>query len=155
MTRPESFESIQAWFSKYQEYIPKWPSSDIILIGNKCDLNHERLISAKRGDTFAKENGFVFLETVANTVPGLQKFEDVLVQKFQNAMRCFEELQNPVPLPKHLLRVIEDAAGSEAERQVSGGCMRARRSCASPSPLVDSLPIFQAFEVRLAVVCPC
>jgi GTPase SAR1 family protein len=130
VTRPESFESIQAWFSKYQEYIPKRPSSVIILIGNKCDLNHERMISAQVGEAFAKEHGFVFLETVANTVPGLQKFEDVLVQKFQNSMRCFEELQNHVPL-----RMIEDAAGREAERQVSGGCMRAHahaRDAAAP-----------------------
>ena len=73
----------------------------------------------------------MFLETVANTVPGLQKFEDVLVQKFQNSIIDFEELQNPVSS-----RMIGDAAGREAERQVSGGCMRARRSCASPSRLV-------------------
>jgi Ras-related protein Rab-2A len=90
VTRPESFKSIKAWATEWQEFIPNKRSSNfIILIGNKCDLNHKRQVSAHEGDAFAKEHGFVFLETVANTVPGLQQFENVLVQKFQNSVRCF------------------------------------------------------------------
>jgi Ras-related protein Rab-2A len=106
VTRPESFKSIKALVTEWQEFIPNKRSSDfIILIGNKCDLNHARQVSAQVGEAFAKEHGFVFLETVANTVPGLQKFEDVLVQKFQNSVRCFH-----LSMENGALDIDEDAA---------------------------------------------
>ncbi len=117
MTRPESFESIKAWFSKYQKYIPKRSSSVIILIGNKCDLNHKRQVSAQVGEAFAKEHGFVFLEIVANTVPGLQKFENVLVQKFQNEVRRFH-----LCMENGKLDIDEDAA--QADKFASDGVVR-------------------------------
>ncbi|ETO36317.1 Rab2/RabB-family small GTPase [Reticulomyxa filosa] len=39
----------------------------IIVIGNKCDLERQREVSIEEGQTFAKENGLMFLETSAKS----------------------------------------------------------------------------------------
>ena len=39
----------------------------IIFIGNKSDLEDKRKVSYKEGETFAKENGLMFLETSNKT----------------------------------------------------------------------------------------
>lgn len=39
----------------------------VILIGNKKDLEDKRQVTYEEGETFAKENGLMFLETSAKT----------------------------------------------------------------------------------------
>jgi len=39
----------------------------IMLIGNKCDLESRRAVTTKEGETFAQQNGLIFLETSAKT----------------------------------------------------------------------------------------
>lgn len=39
----------------------------IILIGNKCDLEDMRQVSTEEGQRFAKQNGISFFETSAKT----------------------------------------------------------------------------------------
>jgi len=40
-------------------------SIPVILIGNKCDKETERVILYDEGSTFAKENGFLYTETTS------------------------------------------------------------------------------------------
>lgn len=44
----------------------------IMLIGNKNDLEHRRAVTTKEGETFAQENGLVFLETSAKTAVNVE-----------------------------------------------------------------------------------
>jgi Ras-related protein Rab-2A len=53
------------WLGEVRENASK--DITIILIGNKNDLENERQISYEEGETFAKENDLLFLETSAKT----------------------------------------------------------------------------------------
>lgn len=45
----------------------------IMLIGNKCDLETNRVISREDGEKFAKEHGLFFLETSAKTAVNVEE----------------------------------------------------------------------------------
>lgn len=45
----------------------------IMLIGNKVDLNHRRVVSTEEGQQFAKDNGLIFLETSAKTSANVEE----------------------------------------------------------------------------------
>lgn len=42
-----------------------WDNAQVILVGNKCDMEHERVISYERGKTLADELNIEFFETSA------------------------------------------------------------------------------------------
>ena len=45
----------------------------IILIGNKVDLESERQVSTEEGETFAKKHNLIFFETSAKTAINVEK----------------------------------------------------------------------------------
>lgn len=59
----KSFNNIASWMSQIQQYhddgIPR------ILVGNKCDLEMERTVSAEEGKIMAEGYGIPFIETSA------------------------------------------------------------------------------------------
>lgn len=63
----------------------------IVLIGNKNDLNDQRLVSFEEGEAFAKRNELIFFETSAKTSAGVedtftqatkQIYQGILTQKY-------------------------------------------------------------------------
>ena len=50
-------------------------SSDmtVMLVGNKCDLEHLRQVSTEEGQKFAQENGLLFIETSAKTSKNVEE----------------------------------------------------------------------------------
>ena len=57
----------------------------IILIGNKVDLESERQVSFEEGETFAKKHNLIFFETSAKTAINVEKaFLSVTKQIYQN-----------------------------------------------------------------------
>ena len=50
-------------------------SSDmtVMLVGNKCDLEHLRQVSTEEGSKFAQENGLLFIETSAKTSKNVEE----------------------------------------------------------------------------------
>jgi len=61
ITNIGSFESIQNWMSGINEL--KGKNFPAILIGNKCDLNEDRVISYSKGKELAQSLGINFYET--------------------------------------------------------------------------------------------
>jgi GTPase SAR1 family protein len=45
----------------------------ITLIGNKCDLDHKREVTAEEGKAFAEKHGLNFLETSAKTAENVDQ----------------------------------------------------------------------------------
>ena len=45
----------------------------IMLIGNKCDLEHRRQVSIEEGEAFAQKHGLMFLETSARTAENVEE----------------------------------------------------------------------------------
>ena len=63
ITDLESFQNLNSWIIE----IEKNASKNVykILVGNKCDMEGERKISAEQGKDFASQYGMKFIETSA------------------------------------------------------------------------------------------
>lgn len=65
VTRRETFEHLQSWLSECKENSNM--DLTILLIGNKSDLMHARVVSTEEGKEFADKHGLMFMETSAKT----------------------------------------------------------------------------------------
>ena len=60
ITKKETFERIKFWFTQALKINY---ALNVLLIGNKTDLDKERQISYEEGKAFTEENGMIFYET--------------------------------------------------------------------------------------------
>ncbi|MFT7804252.1 ras-related protein Rab-37-like isoform X2 [Arapaima gigas] len=65
ITSKSSFDNIRAWLTEIHEYAQK--DVVIMLLGNKSDMVHERVIKQEEGQKLAREYGVPFMETSAKT----------------------------------------------------------------------------------------
>ncbi|XP_072568301.1 ras-related protein Rab-37 isoform X1 [Paramormyrops kingsleyae] len=65
ITSKSSFDNIRAWLTEIHEYAQK--DVVIMLLGNKSDMVHERVIKQEEGQRLAREYGVPFMETSAKT----------------------------------------------------------------------------------------
>ena len=63
VTNEESFSSVHDWCTQIKTY--SWDNAQVILVGNKCDMEDERVISFERGKQLADSLGLEFFETSA------------------------------------------------------------------------------------------
>jgi small GTP-binding protein len=63
VTRPETYEKIPQWFEDFKNFSDS--SIELILIGNKIDLESERKVTTEQGTKMAKKLGIPYLETSA------------------------------------------------------------------------------------------
>ncbi|XP_053984591.1 ras-related protein Rab-3 isoform X1 [Hylaeus volcanicus] len=63
ITNEESFNSVQDWIAQITTYSSE--NAQVILVGNKCDMEDERVISAERGKQLADQLGVQFFESSA------------------------------------------------------------------------------------------
>lgn len=61
ITSTSTFESIDKWIEDIKEKAPE--DIQLLLLGNKCDLESERKISKEQGEELAKKYGMTFYET--------------------------------------------------------------------------------------------
>jgi len=86
LTKMDTFQHISSWWKDFQavnniEHLP------ILLIGNKSDLEEERMVSKQEATDFATTNGFLFFETSARQGNDCQHAFQLLFQeiyKIQN-----------------------------------------------------------------------
>ena len=62
ITKQETFSKVTEWIEEVRKYVP---SSPLLLVGNKCDLEDKRQVSKEEAQELAKRQGLVFLETSA------------------------------------------------------------------------------------------
>ena len=82
ITKEESFEHIKTWLSDCKELAPN--TVLLVLVGNKTDLEEQRVISKERGENLAKENNMLFFETSA-------KLGDGIEQAFQKSIEAVDQ----------------------------------------------------------------
>jgi len=68
-TRRESFVNIMEWLNEAR-YNGN-PDMSISLVGNKIDLQEEKVIGTEEAQAFARDNGLLFTETSAKTGAGV------------------------------------------------------------------------------------
>ena len=78
ITNKESFENLSSWLIE----IEKNGNKNVykFLIGNKNDLEDQRVITKEQGDEFASINGMDFFETSAKTAYKVQEAFEVLTK---------------------------------------------------------------------------
>ena len=82
ITRKETFNHLVKWLSEVKENASK--EITIILIGNKNDLENERQVTYEEGESFAKENNLLFLETSAKTSKNIAEAFNLSALKILN-----------------------------------------------------------------------
>lgn len=66
-----SFDHVIGWMRDIKTRAP--PDCDIVLCGNKCDLDNDRVVSTEEGQQLADEYGVQFFETSALTGANVEK----------------------------------------------------------------------------------
>ncbi|XP_062303909.1 ras-related protein Rab-26-like [Osmerus eperlanus] len=65
VTNKTSFDNIQAWLTEIHEYTQQ--DAVLMLLGNKADSTHERVVKREDGEKLAKEFGVPYMETSAKS----------------------------------------------------------------------------------------
>ena len=71
VTRRETFDHLARWLEEARQNANA--NMVIMLIGNKIDLEHRRVVSTEEGQKFAQDHGLVFLETSAKTAHNVEE----------------------------------------------------------------------------------
>ena len=94
ITSRTSFENVKSWLDDIQKQCPK--TTFLVLVGNKIDLENERQIMYEEGDSFAKENNMLYIETSAKTGQNIEtlflKSAEIINEKIENG---YYDLSNP------------------------------------------------------------
>lgn len=63
ITKLQTFENLPMWLSEVREHTNA--NAILMIVGNKSDLNHLRVVREKDAQSFAEKDGLLFLETSA------------------------------------------------------------------------------------------
>ena len=77
ITRQETFKRLDSWIKELKEYMKE--SCSIILIGNKCDLEHLSEVKQEDAINYAKMHDFAFFVTSALNSTNIQDAFDSLI----------------------------------------------------------------------------
>ncbi|XP_051995470.1 ras-related protein Rab-3D-like isoform X2 [Xyrauchen texanus] len=88
ITNQDSFSAVQDWATQIKTY--SWDNAQVILVGNKCDLEDDRLIPTEDSQRLADELGFQFFEASAkdniNVKQVFERLVDVICEKMNESM---------------------------------------------------------------------
>ncbi|OAF64909.1 Ras-related protein Rab-27B [Intoshia linei] len=96
ITNEESFNSVQDWCSQIKTY--SWDNAQVVLVGNKFDLNESRVISTERGKQLADQMGMLFFESSVkenmNVKQVFDRLVDCICDRMSENIEHAENLQN-------------------------------------------------------------
>ena len=81
ITSRESFNNIKCWIDDCKQHVA--PTTQIIILGNKCDLEDKREVSSQEGNEFADSNGLQFYETSAKDGTNIENVFKNSVEKIE------------------------------------------------------------------------
>ena len=79
VTAPESFSNVLSWISSIRENAA--PGIPKILVGNKCDLDEERVITKEMAEKVAAENDMNYHDVSAKTNTNIDLFMNEIMEK--------------------------------------------------------------------------
>lgn len=89
LTNENSFRSVQDWISEIRENAYT-KSPDILLIGNKCDLDNQA-ISSSQAKAQAETLGIPYFETSAATGQNVEEAVSVILERIMKRMQDMQE----------------------------------------------------------------
>ncbi|MQL72359.1 hypothetical protein Taro_004708 [Colocasia esculenta] len=84
VTDQESFNNVKQWLNEIDRYASE--NVNKLLVGNKCDLAADRVISYETGKAFADEIGIPFLETSAKDATNVEQAFMTMAAEIKNRM---------------------------------------------------------------------
>ncbi|XP_053325802.1 ras-related protein Rab-3B [Spea bombifrons] len=88
ITNEESYNAVQDWATQIKTY--SWDNAQVILVGNKCDMEDDRVIAPEKGRHLADQLGFEFFEASAKeNIQVKQVFErlvDIICDKMSESL---------------------------------------------------------------------
>ncbi|XP_043940541.1 ras-related protein Rab-3D [Protopterus annectens] len=114
ITNQDSFHAVQDWATQIKTY--SWDNAQVILVGNKCDLEDDRVVPAEEGKRLGVELGFDFFEASAkDNINVKQTFEHLV------GMIC-EKMNESLDASPSLVSNNKGATLSEKPPQQQSGC---------------------------------
>ncbi|XP_060212310.1 GTP-binding protein YPTM2-like [Lycium barbarum] len=84
VTNQESFNNVKQWLSEIDRYASD--NVNKLLVGNKCDLTAQKVVSTETAQAFADEIGIPFMETSAKSVTNVEQAFMTMVASIKNRM---------------------------------------------------------------------
>ncbi|KAM9469231.1 ras-related protein Rab-3A-like [Clarias gariepinus] len=85
ITNEESFSAVQDWSTQIKTY--SWENAQVLLVGNKCDLEEERVVTVDRGRELSQQLGLGFLEASAKVNVNVKQTFECLVDVICERMK--------------------------------------------------------------------
>ncbi|MHA1519050.1 MAG: GTP-binding protein [Promethearchaeota archaeon] len=156
VTNRESFDHIPRWIEEIRKEVGEIPT---LMVGNKCDLNEQRVVSRKEAEKFAKKLKFLYAESSAKSGSGVGDIFKILA-----LMMIGEEVPKAL-IQENLADTLVEALGEPADlikenvESLSGSETKPRIfSTPQPAPLsikatssVESKPQFQPSPLQPSI----
>lgn len=95
VTDEDSFNNVKQWLSEIDRYASD--NVNKLLVGNKCDLNTQRVVTYERAKEFADEIGIPFLETSAKDATNVESAFMAMTSSIKDRMASQPALNNARP----------------------------------------------------------
>lgn len=100
-----SFQNLDKWIAELKQHTDA--NLCIIIVGNKSDLKHLRIVETKRGQKFATDHGVLFMETSALDSTNVREaFEDLVMEIYEGVKERekAKPRKNTLPPPPEQLK---------------------------------------------------
>ncbi|KAM4641548.1 ras-related protein Rab-3B [Discoglossus pictus] len=108
ITNEDSYNAVQDWATQIKTY--SWDNAQVILVGNKCDIEDERVVPPEKGQHLADQLGFEFFEASAKeNIQVKQVFErlvDIICDKMSESL----DTEHPAGTTGKNIRFTDSAA---------------------------------------------
>ncbi|KAA0719196.1 Ras-related protein [Triplophysa tibetana] len=88
ITNEDSFNAVQDWSTQIKTY--SWDNAQVLLAGNKCDMDDDRVVSSDRGRQLSEQLGFQFFETSAkdniNVKQTFERLVDIICERMSESL---------------------------------------------------------------------
>lgn len=106
-----SFQNLNKWIAELKQHTD--PNLCVIIVGNKSDLKHLRMVEIKRGQQYATDHGMLFMETSAlDSTNVTEAFEDLVMEIYEGVKEREKQRKASrtiLPLtPEHLPQAVQN-----------------------------------------------
>ncbi|KAF8388858.1 hypothetical protein HHK36_025538 [Tetracentron sinense] len=100
VTDQESFNNVKQWLSEIDRYASE--NVNKLLVGNKCDLTSNKVVSYETAKAFADEIGIPFLETSAKNATNVEQAFMTMAAEIKNRLYTNQYTSNSRTQPSNL-----------------------------------------------------
>lgn len=122
ITNDDSFNSVQDWCTQVKTF--SWDNAQVVLVGNKFDLEAERVVSTERGRRLAGQLGLEFFESSAkeniNVELVFERLVDLILERMSKSLDVNQGL-SPAP---QTTTILTDHTPSDLATNISSKCAK-------------------------------